>query len=125
MRSWTISIGPVKKFTDSNIKTALNVITEEVRSYRVPSKVMIARYAQAKSRLNQGEIDALEEISASTTEEVETTSVALRELAAPLMVEPDNGPTFHEYLNTERRPASEPKTTPESSNSSNGSSSHA
>jgi|GEM_PF-4880323 len=98
MGFWTISIGPVKEVTDSNLQTGLNIIAEEVRSYRVPSKVLIARYAQEKRRFNQGEIDTFEEIAASATEEVETISIALRELAAPLMEPPSDGPSFHEFL---------------------------
>lgn len=125
MRSWTISIGPVKEVSDSNLKTALNVIAEEVRSYRVPSKVMIARYAQELRRFHQGEIDALEEMAASTSEEVETTSIALRELAAPLMEKPDEGPTFHEYLSEAHTPAAKPKPSSKSSTTSQRSSSHA
>lgn len=117
MGFWTISIGPVKQVTDGNLKAALKIIIEEVRSYRVPSKVMIARYALEKRRFNQGEIEAFEEIASSTAEEVDTTAIALRELAAPLMETPSGGPTFHEYLNGASSSASRTST---SHNSSNG-----
>jgi len=98
MGFWTISIGPVKEVTDKKLDAALNVIVERVRSYRPLSEVMIGRYALEKRRLRDGEIEALEEIVASTCKEVETISIALRELADPLMNPPQTGEAFHDVL---------------------------
>lgn len=125
MGFWTISIGPVREVTDNNLKTALTVIVEEVRSYRLPSKVMIARYAQEKRRAHQGEIETFEEIVASTIEEVETLSIALRELATPLMEPPESGPTFHEYLTDTTAQPLGAKGASDRITSSQGSASHA
>lgn len=98
MGFWKITIGPLRQRHSDSLSAALKVIVEEAESYRVPSKIMIARYSQEKRRNHSTEIDALEEIVAAHHAEIESQSVRLRELAEPLMSQPPSGPSFLEFL---------------------------
>lgn len=98
MSSWTINLGPVPKVDTGKADICLNEIRNEVRSFRMPSDIMIGQYAIEKRHIKDNEIEALEEAFSASAEEVDTEYTHLKALMQPLMEKPQSGPDFQGYL---------------------------
>lgn len=104
MSSWTINLGPVQKVDISKADNCLNEIRSEVRSFRMPSDIMIGQYAIEKRRINDNAIEALEEAFAASAEAVDAEYTYLKALVQPLMEKPPSGPDFEGFLNGKAHP---------------------